>query len=184
MPRFTLHALTAAALALGGLVVAPSARPRAAVRAAPLAAPLVGATALKWPPWLSIEWPVNPFDRTSEGALLLVHAAMHDHTPTRADLTGAAEGLVSGQRRTVPLHFDASSVPGIFSLRSQWPTEGTWLLRITLGGSTTAMVTLDARGDVASVQVPTRGAGHDRIPRSVTSGEIDATLVRLATRQE
>lgn len=180
MSRFTMHATTAAGLVLGALAFAPSARPHAAARAALLET----ATAFKWPPWLSIEWPVNPFDRTSSGALLLVHAVMHDRTPTSADLSGAAEGLVSGQRRTVPLRFDASSVPGIFALRTQWPTNGTWLLRITLGGSTTAMVTLDAHGDVASVQIPTRGSGHERVPRSVTSGEIDATLARLAAQQE
>src|SRR5215216_5001842 len=80
----------------------------------------------KWPPWLSIESPVNPFDQSSRGALLLVHATFREGQAQLADLSGSAEGLVNGTRRTIPLRFDTTGRPGIFALRRQWPTEGTW----------------------------------------------------------
>jgi hypothetical protein len=50
-------------------------------------------TAFKWPPWLSVEYPVNPYDQANRDALLLVHAAMRDGVPSARDLTGTAEGM-------------------------------------------------------------------------------------------
>ena len=140
------------------------------------------AEAFKWPPWLSIEWPINPFDRSVPGAVFYVHAAMHSGTPTLRDLSGAAEGMVNGQRRTVPLHFDALPAPGMFAVRAQWPTQGTWLVRVTLAGSTTALVSFDDQGNVASVRVPTRVVGEQTLPRQVAQREIDSTLMQLAAR--
>jgi hypothetical protein len=64
----------------------------------------------------------------------------------------------------------------VFALRKQWPAEGTWLLRIALK-STTAIVTLDHGGNVASVRVPTElTASRDEVPRAVGSKEIDSML--------
>lgn len=187
----------AASVALGALAYAPAAG-FAALRAAPstssvvsLACPTCGtakatpaasAEAFKWPPWLSIEWPINPFDRSVPGALFYVHAAMHSGPPAMRDLSGAAEGMVNGQRRTVPLRFDATSTPGVFAVRAQWPTEGAWLVRITLAGSTTALVSLDGQGNVASVRVPTRVVDNQTLPRQVAEREIDSTLTQLAAR--
>ena len=148
------------------------------------ATPAAGSEAFKWPPWLSIEWPINPFDHSIPGAVFYVHTAMHNGTPTVRDLSGAAEGMVNGQRRTVPLHFDATPTPGVFAVRAQWPTQGAWLIRITLGGSTTALVSLDGQGNVASVRVPTRVVGDQTLPRQVAASEIDSTLTQLAARHQ
>ncbi|MDB4912027.1 MAG: hypothetical protein JWO39_2850 [Gemmatimonadetes bacterium] len=129
----------------------------------------------KWPPWLSIESPVNPFDGSTKGAVFLVHAAAHDGTPGLADVSGSAEGLVAGSRRSIALRLDATSRPGVFAVRRQWPSEGTWVLRVSLA-STTAIVTLDREGNVAGVRIPTMLAEGRPIPRAVVARDIDSTL--------
>ncbi len=154
-----------------------------------IAFPLIAATAAfaapsiaKWPPWISIESPVNPFDPGARGAVLLVHATFREGASQLSDLTGSAEGIVDGARRTIPLRFESAGRPSTFALRKQWPSEGTWLLRIALK-STTAIVTLDHDGNVASVRVPTEIAtSGDRLPRVVAQKEIDSTLARIAKR--
>lgn len=139
------------------------------------------ASALKWPPWISIESPVNPFDAAARGAVLLVHASLRDGQAQLSDISGTAEGLVNGTRRSIPLRFDDISRPSTFALRRQWPTSGAWLIRITLK-STTAIVTLDEAGDVASVRVPTTVARGQQLPRAVAVREIDSTLAEAARR--
>lgn len=128
-----------------------------------------------WPPWLSIESPVNPFDRTTRGALMLVHARTHDGVVKASDLTGSAEGIENGRRRSIALRFDSTAQPGVFAVRRQWPEGGNWLIRISLE-RTTAIVTLDAAGNVASVQVPTNLVQGQQLPRAVTAQDIDSTL--------
>ena len=65
------------------------------------------------PPWISIEYPVNPYDSDARGAYLMVHA-FHHQTPTGLPVEGRAEGLVAGARKTVTLEFRATSKSGVF----------------------------------------------------------------------
>lgn len=151
------------------------------IRLASLAAAFLALTAAaparaKWPPWLSIESPVNPYDRSLDGSVLLVHAATHEGVPAISDVSGSAEGIVNGARRSVALHFDPTARPGVFALRKQWPAEGTWLLRISLA-STTALVSLDGAGRVAGVNIPATFAEGRPIPRAVVARDIDSTLM-------
>lgn len=140
-------------------------------------------SAFKWPPWLSVEYPVNPYDRANRDALLLVHAVMRDGVPTARDLTGTAEGIVNGQRQSVVLRLDPTSQPGVFAVRRQWPTEGSWMLQIILAKSTTALVSLDRSGAVSSVNIPMSTGSGERFPRQVVAHEIDSTLSVIASRQ-
>lgn len=135
--------------------------------------------AVKWPPWLSIEAPVNPFDAHARGAVFLVHAMTREGIPRVSDISGSAEGMVGSTRRSIPLEFDATDRPGVFAVRRQWPTEGTWIARISLL-TTTAIVTFDRDGNVASARVPTQVQSGDRIPRAVAAREIDSTLAAAA----
>lgn len=138
----------------------------------------------KWPPWLSIEAPVNPFDPATRDAVLLVHTMVRSGTTKVTDLTGSAEGLVDGARRSVALRFDPTSAPGVYAVRRQWPASGTWVLRITLLRNTTALVTLGPSGDVAAVNVPTRTESDGmKLPRAVAAREVDSTLYAAARRQ-
>lgn len=135
--------------------------------------------AAKWPPWLSIEAPVNPFEPGARGAVLLVHTALRDEVAQLSDLSGSAEGLVNGARVTVPLRFEATKIPGVFALQRQWRPEGAWVLRIAFRGAT-AIVGIDANGTVASVRVPTERRSGIAMPRAVAQREIDSTLFAMA----
>lgn len=137
------------------------------------------------PPWISIETPPNPYDRLSRGAFLVVHT-FHHAEAVASGVTGTAEGIVGGARRTIRLAFDTTARRGSYALRKQWPAEGTWMLVINTGGHTggiTALVDIGDRGDVAGVRVPTRRDGQWEIPVQVTAREIDAALEARAGRK-
>src|SRR5438128_10562673 len=89
------------------------------------AAALFGTTAFvsSGPAWISIEYPANPYDSASKGAFLLVHA-FHHQTPVAFPVSGTAEGLVNGTRRTVSLEFQSTSRPGVYALHQQWASDG------------------------------------------------------------
>ena len=154
------------------------------VRAAPLAP--TGVTA--GPPWISIEYPVNPFDRTTRGAHLLVHAYYHG-TPVGYPVSGTAEGIVNGERRTITLRFEPTSRTGVYALRKQWPSEGAWTLVIAVtqsdddrGGVAQALIELAPTGAVASVHVPTQRHAEGAFPRRLTAQEIEAAVRAHAQR--
>jgi hypothetical protein len=156
------------------------------VRPAPFdAAPL---SAVAGPPWISIEYPVNPFDRTTRGAHLLVHAYYHG-TPTAYPVSGTAEGIVNGERRTTTLRFETTSRTGVYALRKQWPSDGSWTLVISVtqgekdvAGVAQALVELSPTGSVASVQVPTQQHAEGAFPRRLTAQEIE-TVVRTQAQR-
>jgi hypothetical protein len=125
------------------------------------------------PPWISIEYPVNPHDQSMRGAFLLVHT-FHHSTPIVYSVEGTAEGVVNGERRTITLEFTETSRTGVYGLRRQWPTEGVWTLVIR--GGATAVVELGADGAVASVRVPSRQERGWTVPTDVSMTEIDRAL--------
>jgi len=138
----------------------------------------------KGPPWVSIEIPANPWDETTRGAYLLVHV-FHHGLPMQVEPTGTAEGLVNGQRRSVPLRFEKGSRPGVYALRNQWGGAGRWVLVITVNQGAhegaaediaQAVVEVAEDGTVTSVRVPTREDRGRAFPRRVTQAEIDASL--------
>lgn len=143
------------------------------------------------PPWISIEYPANPYDSASRGAFLLVHA-FHHGTPVNFPVSGTAEGLVNGSRRTISLEFKNTSRPGVYALQKQWPTEGVWtlVLGVTQGegefNTARAVVELSPTGQVASVFVPTKQQGNYTVPATVSMAHVEEALraraARLATR--
>ena len=134
------------------------------------------------PPWISIEYPANPYDAASREAFLLVHA-FHHHTPMYFPVSGTAEGLVSGARRTISLEFKNTSRPGVYALRKQWPTDGVWTLVLSVSqgegefNTARAVVELGANEQVASVNVPTVKARDGYVvPGPVSMADIEARL--------
>ena len=155
-----------------------------ALLAAIPAAASVRAASLLGPPWISIEYPGNPFDRDHHDAYLYVHT-FHHQNAIDAPPRGTAEGIVGGQRRSIALAFEATSRPGTFALRQQWPREGTWMLVITTGpqaGSATALVDIGPAGDVTAVRVPTERRGDWTVPTAVSAAAVDAALRARATQ--
>lgn len=126
------------------------------------------------PPWISIEVPANPLDPTTRGALLLVHA-FHHGAPMAFPVSGTAEGVVDGQRRTVKLEFAATSRTGVYALRYEPPREGAWILviRVSQGPNddATALVRIKD-GAVTGVSVPSeRGR-----PAQVSARDVEEAL--------
>jgi len=133
----------------------------------------------KGPPWISIELPANPWDPETRNAFLVVHA-FHHGTPLPLPLTGTAEGMVDGKRRSVPLSFEKTSRQGAFAVRNTWGNTGRWVLVITVTQGdrddiAQAVVRID-NGQVLGVQVPTSREHEGRFPRRVTKQEIEAAL--------
>ena len=157
---------------------------KAALTALSLVAVLAMSPAPVGPPWISIEYPPSPYDASTRDAFLLVHT-FHHGTPIVAPVTGKAEGIVGGERRSVALKFGGTSRTGVFALDKQWPSEGTWVLFITANqgpdDDVTAVVELAANGQVAAVRVPTERRGSWMIPSDVSAAERESIVkARLA----
>ena len=131
------------------------------------------------PPWISIEYPPSPYDASTRDAFLLVHT-FHHGTAIVAPVTGTAEGIVSGERRSVSLKFGGTSRTGVYALKKQWPSEGAWVLFISASqGPTddvTAVVELGTSGQVASVRVPTERRGSWDVPADVSRSERESIV--------
>jgi hypothetical protein len=151
---------------------------------------VVSTVAFAGPPWIAIEYPANPHDPSTRGALLTVRTYHHGELMSY-DLTGTAEGIVNGVRQSLPIDIRRTTQAGLYAVRFQKPAQGNWILVITSSQNghmaATALVTLDSRGNVASVNVPfdTIENGRWRVPRKVSSAEVDALLrteARLANK--
>ena len=136
------------------------------------------------PPWISIEYPANPFDASSRDAYLMVHA-FHHRSPVESTVQGTAEGLVGGERKSIALKFETTSRPGVYALRKQWTDDGIWSLLISVtqheNGAAQALVELGSNG-ITSVRVPTRREREWTIPRPITAQEVEQSLQSRAER--
>jgi hypothetical protein len=155
------------------------------------AATLLAATAspaLAGPPWLSIEFPANPMNKSAQGAYLLVHTFHHEQVASFV-VEARAEGLVNGQRKTLPLTLERTDRDGVYALKQTWPETGDWVIVITGApgeGSITALVSI-ADGNLRGIRVPTKKIENGRwtVPLQVTQADIEAelrSLVALASR--
>ena len=150
---------------------------------------LVGTTAFAsfGPPWISIETPANPYDAATRGAFLLVHA-FHHGTPVSFPVSGTAEGIVKGERRTISLALKPTSRPGVYALHKQWADDGVWtlVLSVTQGdgemNTVSAVVELGANGQVSSVDVPTVLRNNYRVPAPVSRAQVESGLRARAAR--
>jgi hypothetical protein len=142
-------------------------------------------------PWISVEMPANPMDGEVRDAAMLVHAYYHEK-PVNFGLTGTAEGLVDGERRTVELEFERTSRAGVYALTQQWPSEGHWVLNVTAeGGSAVSLVLeLGPDGGVRAERyydLPSKtvSARSVRVVQGkVSKDRIESVLSALAVRSE
>lgn len=134
------------------------------------------------PPFISVELPANPLDRTTRGAYLLVHSFHHEQAVAQ-NISGSAEGIVGGRRQSVPITFEKTSRDGVYAVRRTWGTEGTWILVMRVGHDdwpATALVGINRQGEVSSVRVPTEVQDGHTIPSKVAPAEVDRALRQLA----
>jgi hypothetical protein len=95
--------------------------------------------------------------------------------PAKVQVSGTAEGLVNGERRSVALKVAAASKPGVYAVNQNWPAEGAWV--VNLKGS--------CDGAHAGVLVPIGPHGFIResaksFARDATDTEIETSLKGLA----
>jgi hypothetical protein len=95
--------------------------------------------------------------------------------PTKAQISGTAEGLVNGARRSLVLHVMAASKPGVYAVEQNWPLGGVWV--VSLRGN--------CAGENAGAIVPIGSKGVIResakfFPRPATESEVDTALKVLA----
>lgn len=142
---------------------------------------IAAAAAIAGPPWISIEYPVNPLDPAAKGGYVTVRTYHH------ADLVGyqiggTAEGLVNGERQSSKLDIRPLRPAGTYVVNWKKPASGSWVLVISTQRDgqhmATAVVKVGADGQVASVVVPSKLIENGRwtLPRAVASSEIDAML--------
>ena len=103
------------------------------------------------------------------------------HTPTGANVSGTAEGLVNGPRKSVPLELIPTS-KGVYKIKRQWLREGRWVLVITgnyRGMTSSALIELGPNGEVLTV-----GNGKDisvRIfNRKLKTTEVESSVLNGA----
>ena len=141
----------------------------------------IATPALAGPPWISIELPANPYDRTSCGAFLLVHT-FHHGNEIGATPSGTAEGVVGGQRRSVPLKFEQTTRTGVYALQNLWGGQGVWTLVIGMKQGdhpmdrAQALVEIAANGEVTRVRVPTVREREHLLPSPMALKEIEQEL--------
>ncbi len=139
------------------------------------------AVAIAGPPWISIEYPVNPLDPAAKGGFVTVRTYHHADL-IGYDITGTAEGLVNAQRQSTKLDIRPLKLAGTYVVNWKKPASGKWVLLISTKRDgqhmATAVVQVSAEGQVASVIVPSRTTENGRwtVPRAVAASEVDAML--------
>lgn len=142
-------------------------------------------------PWMSVEMPANPMDPTTRGAALLVHVYHHQRA-VGFPVTGTAEGLVDGERRTIPLEFRRASGDGVYAVSQQWPSKGDWVLNLTANGGSAVSLIVELGPDGGlkgaryyGMEAPVISARSIRVVEgTVNTAQIEATLRRLASRSD
>ncbi|MGH7477875.1 MAG: hypothetical protein ACRELD_16550, partial [Longimicrobiales bacterium] len=136
--------------------------------------------ALAGPPWISVEYPANPYDRAApRDALLLVHTYHHARSMA-FPLEAVAEGVVAGQHRSVTLTVRPTARPGVWAVSGALPSSGQWVVKATLrdtetNARATALIGI-AAGRLVAVSVPSRSQGGMVIPRPASRADVDAVL--------
>ena len=99
--------------------------------------------------YLSVETPGSSAEPQLKDVVLIARVT-GCHQPADAKLSATAEGLVNGTRKSVPLEL-RSIGSGVYGIKPQWPSEGTWVLALTgayNGMTTSALVELGPNGKV------------------------------------
>ena len=98
---------------------------------------------------LSVETPAGSADPQLKDVVLIART-YGCHQPADAKVSATAEGFVSGNRRSLPLEL-RSIGSGVYAIKQQWPSEGTWVLALTgayNGMTSSVLVELGPNGRV------------------------------------
>jgi len=128
------------------------------------------------PPQVTVE---HPAASAADSSFVLVHASPGCQRGLLT-VTGTAEGLVGGQRRSIRLDVVPTDAEGVYRVRRQWPSRGVWVLRFvaSVGADhAVALVGVSAAGEIVTVrqQDPAR-----RIYPVITDADVERMLRSLA----
>ena len=120
------------------------------------------------------------------GQVVLVVRPAGCHEPENATITATAEGLVNGQRKTLPLKLTAIS-PGVYEISRQWPSQGAWIIAVNAeyrGLPRAAIVRLGAGGNIPTALASSQdGSAKDSVQsfrRKLAGNDLDSALEALA----
>ena len=82
--------------------------------------------------------------------------------PASVSMTATAEGVVNGERKSIPLKLEPMKEPGGYQFGRTWPAKGTWLVRTEMSGSHSfvTIFTLAKDGRVAGSDWVAQGDGR------------------------
>jgi hypothetical protein len=130
---------------------------------------------------LSVETPTGSTDAQLKDAVLIART-YGCHQPADAKLSATAEGFVGGSRKSLPLEL-RSIGSGVYAIKRQWPSEGTWVLALTgayNGMTSSVLVELGPNGnvhpDTRLQEGSLKGVHAKGARRTWAAQEIDAAL--------
>jgi len=94
--------------------------------------------------------------------------------PAKSQISGTAEGLVKGARRSVTLRVIALTKPGVHAVYQNWPAEGAWVVNLKgtcADASAGAIVPIGPKGFIRE--------SAKFFPRQATKTEIETSLETL-----
>jgi hypothetical protein len=95
--------------------------------------------------------------------------------PAKSQISGTAEGLVKGERRSIALKLVAMTKAGVYAVYQNWPAEGEWVVNLKgtcADASAGAIVPIGPKGFVRE--------SSKFFPRPATNAEIEASLKETA----
>jgi hypothetical protein len=130
---------------------------------------------------LSVETPGNSAEPQLKDVVLIART-YGCHQPADAKLSASAEGLVNGERKSLPLEL-RSIGSGVYAIKQQWPAEGKWVLALTgayNGMTSSVLVELGPNGKVIPgtrlEEGSLKGVHAKGARRSWIAADIDAAL--------
>jgi hypothetical protein len=118
--------------------------------------------------------PVASQDYVAKGAAF-VFRTQGCAEPAKPQISGTAEGLVKGERRSVALKVVALTKPGVYAVYQSWPVEGDWAVNLKgtcAEASAGAVVPIGPKGFIRE--------SSKFFPRPATKAEIEACLKDIA----
>jgi len=114
--------------------------------------------------------PVASQDYQAKGAAF-VFRTQGCAEPAKPQISGTAEGLVKGSRRSVVLKVVAMTKPGVYAVYQNWPAEGEWVVNLKgtcVDASAGAIVPIGPKGFIRE--------SSKFFPRPATNAEIETSL--------
>src|SRR6266481_5184121 len=122
----------------------------------------------------SVGSPVASQDYQAKGAAF-VFRTQGCAEPAKSQISGTAEGLVKGERRSAALKVVALTKPGVYAVYQGWPVEGEWVVNLKgtcADASAGAIVPIGPKGFIRE--------SSKFFPRPATKAEIEASLKDIA----